>query len=65
MFVAIMSSESYEWVGLGKTEAEAKRSILKEWNSSERRDRVTLEDLEEWYGFSVYQRKVGEAICWD
>lgn len=64
MFVALMSSESYEWVGLGKTEAEAKRSILKKWNSSDRRDRMTLKELEEWYGFSVYQCEVGEAIIW-
>ena len=61
MFVAIMNRECFEWVGMGKTENAAKRAIHKKWNEDDRREKMTLAELEDWYGFHVYELNAGEA----
>ena len=53
VWVATMESESYTWTAVGLTEDEAKGAIAKEWNEgigNERRDEMTLEELDNYYG---------------
>ncbi len=71
MFVAIMDSDSYEWVGLGDSEKEALESIRKRYNEEqqkmESRGYKTAEtfdsvsDMTDWYGFRVYEIERGEC----
>ena len=61
MYVAIMQSETYEWVAFGKTELKAKRAIEKEWNSSTR-EPMTLAELDEYYG--IYATEVVDGKCY-
>lgn len=55
MILVVMESESYTWSAFGNTEEEAKKAILKKWNSAkERKHMKNIEELEEWYGFESY-----------
>lgn len=49
VWVATMSSETYDWTGVGQTEDEAINAIVTEWNKSEWREEMTREELEEAY----------------
>lgn len=62
-FIAIMNSESFEWIALGDTEAEAKEAIRKAWNKRDayKRERLTLEELEDWYGIGIYELSAGQC----
>lgn len=48
MYMSIMHSENYEWIGFGETKKEAERAIEKKWNSSTR-ETMTVEELDEYY----------------
>ena len=55
VWIAIMESEHYTWTAIGLTADEAKGSIAKEWNEgrgNERREEMTLEELDNYYGIS-------------
>lgn len=49
VWVATMSSETYDWTGVGQTEDEAINAIVTEWNKSEWREKMTREELEDEY----------------
>lgn len=51
-WVATMDSESFEWKAVGRTEDEAINAIVTEWNKSERRTKMTREELEDYYGIN-------------
>ena len=63
MYIAIMHSENYEWIGFGKTELKAKKAIAKEWNDG-RREPMTLAKLDEYYGIYVVEAVDGECCIW-
>ena len=53
VWVAMMESESYTWTAVGLTKDEAIEAIVKEWNEgfgNERREDMTLDELNNWYG---------------
>ena len=55
VWIATMESEHYTWTAIGLTADEAKGSIAKEWNEgrgNERREEMTLEELDNYYGIS-------------
>lgn len=55
VWIATMESEHYEWTAIGLTADEARSSIAKEWNEgrgSERREKMTLEELNNYYGIN-------------
>lgn len=61
MYIAIMNSENYEWIGFGKTELKAKNAIGKEWNSGTR-EAMTVRELDEYYGIYVVEYADGKCI---
>ena len=55
VWIATMWSENYEWTAVGRTEEEARNTIVKEWREGvgyERRDVMTAEELNEYYGIN-------------
>lgn len=65
IWVALMESENYTWKAIGLTKSEAKDTIAKEWNEGkgyERRDAMTLKELEEYYGINCEFVKFGQCI---
>ena len=55
VWIATMESEHYTWTAIGLTADEAKGAIAKEWNEgtgSYRREEMTLEELDNYYGIS-------------
>ena len=67
VWVAKMESESYEWIAVGKTRAEAINAIVTEWNEgrgSSRRDTMSKDELEEYYGIHCEYYKLGECKWW-
>jgi hypothetical protein len=61
VWVATMDSESYEWKAVGLTEDEAIDAIAKEWNKSPRRDSMTREELEDFYGIECEFMEYGKC----
>lgn len=61
VWVATMDSESYEWKAVGLTEDEAINAIVTEWNNSPRRDSMTREELEDYYGIECEFMKYGQC----
>lgn len=72
MFVATMESESMSWVSLGSTKEEALEAIRKKWNTRQRvlkkSGRIygtmifkNTEDIDNYYGISVYELNCGEC----
>ena len=64
VWIAMMESERYTWRAIGLTEDEAKGAIAKEWNEgtgNERRDAMTLEELDEYYGINCEFVKFGQC----
>lgn len=73
MYVAMMASESRDWISLGKTREEAKDALLKAWNDRQHKLEgrgwntyyfETSEELEEEYGINVMALAPGMAIDW-
>ena len=61
VWVATMSSESYDWMAVGQTEDEAVNAIVKEWNKSANRVAMTREELEDYYCIWREFVKIGEC----
>lgn len=64
VWVAIMDSEHYTWKAIGLTEDEARDTIAKEWSEgkgNERRDAMTREELEEFYGINTWFIEFGQC----
>jgi hypothetical protein len=61
VWVATMSSESYDWMAVGQTEDEAVNAIVKEWNKGANRVKMTREDLEDYYCIWREFVKIGEC----
>ena len=61
VWVATMSSESYDWMAVGQTEDEAVNAIVKEWNKSANRVEMTREELEDYYCIWREFVKIGEC----
>ena len=61
-YLAEMETEHYSWKAIGTTPEQAKRAILKAWNSDDWREKMTLQGLDDWYGISIYELKDGECI---
>ena len=64
VWVATMESENYTWTAVGKTKAEAINAIVREWNEgigSSRREIMTKNQLEEYYGIGCDFMKFGEC----
>lgn len=65
VWVAIMETEHYSWKAIGLNKDEAKDTIVKEWNEgrgNERRDQMTREELEEYYGINCKFIEFGKCI---
>lgn len=71
MYVAMMDSESFEWMALGTTEEEAKEAILKAWNDAQNtlvsmgwdgNFYESVEDLEEDYEIRVEELTPGQCV---
>ncbi len=60
VYVAMAYTENYQFVGIGTTEKQAKRAILKKFNEWAY-DRMTLEEFEDYYGISVDAMNPGDA----
>ena len=60
-YIAQMETENFSFVAIGRTEEEAKRAIVKEWNKSPYRKRATVKSLEEYYGFYINALAYGEC----
>ena len=64
VWVATMESEHYEWTAVGKTGEEAINAIVNEWQNGaghERRDEMTREELEDYYGINCIYYKFGKC----
>lgn len=61
VWVATMSSESYDWMAVGQTEDEAVNAIVKEWNKGANRAKMTREELEDYYCIWREFVKIGEC----
>lgn len=64
VYVATMNSEHFEWTAIGLTEDEAIDTIVREWQEGtrhERRDEMTREELQEYYG--IYCRFIEFGKC--
>lgn len=61
VWIATMDSEKYEWKAVGRTEDEAINAIAIEWNKSPRRDPMTREELEDYYGIDCEFIKYGDC----
>jgi hypothetical protein len=59
VWIATMDSECYGWTSVGRTEDEAINGIVAEWNKSPRRDPMTREELEDYYGINCEFIKYG------
>ena len=65
VWVAIMETEHYEWMAVGKTKDEAVDTIVKEWQEGrgcERRDEMTKEELQEYYGIRCRFLEFGKCL---
>jgi hypothetical protein len=75
MFVALMDSEHYHWLGAGETEEQARDAIERAWAQHMLRvaqddpgvldDAVLPEDLANWYGIRTYEVRPGDAYLDD
>lgn len=64
VWVATMESEHYTWMAIGLNEDEARGAIAKEWNEgrgNECRDKMTLEELDEYYEINCEFVKFGQC----
>ena len=64
VWVARMETEHYEWTAVGKTKEEAINAIVNEWQNGtghERRDTMTREELEEYYGINYDYYEFGKC----
>lgn len=64
VWVATMETEHYEWVAVGKTKDEAINAIVDAWQNGmghERRDTMSREDLEEYYGINYCYYEFGKC----
>lgn len=64
VWYAEMQTEHYTWKAVGKTEEEAVSAIVNEWahgSGYERRDPMTREELEEYYGINRWFIKFGQC----
>ncbi len=62
MYIALMDSENYSWIGCGQTEKKAKEAIVKEWNRSDIREKITLSELEDSYSINCYWLEDGYCV---
>lgn len=62
-YIAIMETEHFSWLAVGKTEEEARNAIAKAWNKKDgyHRERQTTEQLDSYYGINVYDLADGEC----
>lgn len=75
MYVAIMESETTEWVALGETKREAKEAISDKWNEVQRTlvqngwinesDTMSVNKLDEYYGITAYELNPGECLTFE
>ena len=64
VWVATMDSEHYTWTAVGLTADGARGSIAKEWNEgrgNERREKMTLEELDNYYGVNYQFIEFGKC----
>lgn len=64
IWVATMESENYTWRAIGLNENEARGTIAKEWNEgigNERRDKMTLDELDRYYGINCEFLEFGKC----
>lgn len=65
VYVATMESEHYEWKAVGLTKEEARNAIAKEWNEglgNIRRDKMSLDELNEYYGIHCWFIEFGKCL---
>ena len=63
MYVALMDSENYQWVGFGSTKTKAVESIVTKWNNG-MREPMGHKELDDYYGITIIKAKDGECECW-
>ena len=67
VWVAIMDTEHFNWIAVGRTEEEAVLAIVNEWSHGigcEHRTQLIREELEEYYGIRRDFIQFGECK-WD
>lgn len=60
VFVAQMSTECFHFTAVGRTEEQAIQAIHRKFHELATQ-RMTIEELEGWYGLSVTELAFGEA----
>ena len=64
VWIAKMYSENFDWISAGNTKDEAINAIVKEWNEgigSSRREKMSADELKEYYGIGCTFLKFGEC----
>lgn len=64
VWIATMETEHYEWTAVGKTKEEAINAIVNEWQygrGHERREMMTREELEDYYGIGYNYYEFGKC----
>ena len=74
MVIAIMHSESFEWIALGNDYKDAGQALLDKWNKDqinlsnfygfEPNTYETVDDLTEYYGVTFIKLDSGECCQW-
>lgn len=65
MIILIMKSEEdCTWIAFGKNVPEAKKELVKRWNSSPMREHMTAKELEDWYGFNIIDATAKGCEVW-
>lgn len=59
-FIATMTTESFEFYALGRTESEAKRAVAKKFHELAL-EHMTIAQLDDYYGIQVIRLGFGEA----
>ena len=67
--VAIMDTENFQWVAVGKTPQQAKQGLQERWDKKDGRDRASWKamekeqkgSMEDYYGIRYYTLRMGEG----
>lgn len=61
IFVAVMSTESFEFRAIGRTAAEAENAIARKFNELAP-EHMSRNALKEWYGLEAIEMEFGKAV---
>lgn len=61
VFVAVMSTEHFDFHAVGRTRAEAEKAITDKFNELAT-ERMTSKELKDWYGICVDELPMGGCV---